>query len=104
MAQTFSKPFYHSAQWLAVREAYAKSKCYICERCGDPGVEVHHIVPLTASNITDPSITTSWENLRLLCSRCHREIHAEMDRGQAGDGRYTIDEEGNVHINEEFSK
>lgn len=98
MAQIFSKPFYHSAQWLAVREAYAKSKCYLCECCGNPGIEVHHIIPLTPDNINDPSITTSFENLRLLCRSCHRKIHRQLDKGQTGDERYTIDAEGTVHI------
>lgn len=98
MAKSFSKPFYHSAQWLSCREAYAKSKCYICERCGNPGVEVHHIIPLTPENINDPEITTSWRNLRLLCRHCHREVHRQLYKGQKDHRRYTIDAEGNVHV------
>lgn len=100
MAKSFSKPFYHSAQWLSCREAYAKKKCYICERCGAPGTEVHHKIILTPENINDPEVTTNFDNLCLLCWDCHRKLHREQDNKARQVRRYTIDEAGHVIIQE----
>lgn len=80
MAQEFSKAFYKSAAWLKCREAYIKSVGGLCEDClakgiYTPGVVVHHIIPLTPENITDPSIALSLDNLRLVCQDCHAAEH-----------------------------
>lgn len=98
MAKKFSKNFYKSKMWQDCREAYAKKKCYICERCGAPGTEVHHKIILTPENINDPSVTTNWDNLCLLCWDCHRKLHREQSQKENQVRRYVIDEDGQVII------
>ena len=104
MAKAFSKSFYKSRVWQDCREAYAKSQGYLCERCQsrglfNPGTEVHHKIVLTPDNINDSAITTSFENLQLLCWQCHREVHRELDKADRdADQRYIIDANGVVHL------
>lgn len=88
-----ANPFYRSHAWTNCRNAYAKSKAHLCERCLGRGIIkrgeiVHHIVPLTSRNINDPAFSLSWSNLMLVCRKCHGEIHAGK--------RYAIDENGKV--------
>ena len=102
MAKQFSKAFYKSKLWQDCRESYGKSRGWVCERCGRQGsVEVHHKIELTPENINDPSITTDWNNLCLLCRDCHRELHGQRKRiggkygrySQPACGRYIVDME-----------
>jgi len=71
----WAKSFYKSKAWQDCREAYFISKHGLCERCGRPGLIVHHRIYLTPQNINDPNITLSFENLELLCSSCHNNEH-----------------------------
>lgn len=57
-----------------------------------PGEIVHHITPLTPENIGDPMISLSFNNLRLVCRKCHGEEHSTKER------RYVIDDNGRVII------
>lgn len=91
MAREFSKAFYRSAAWERCRHAYKVSKGGLCEDCMERGIitageEVHHVVELTPENVTDPSVTLNWSNLRLLCHDCHMKRHAKYKK------RYKIDE------------
>ena len=70
MAKDWAKAFYKSAAWQDCRSAYIQSVFGLCERCGVPGAEVHHIIYLTPDNINDPYIALSWDNLELLCHEC----------------------------------
>lgn len=95
MARSFASSFYKSQAWQDTREAYAKSKGYLCEDClkkglYTPGVIVHHIIELTPENINDPKITTGFENLRLVCRKCHGEEHAHKRRYLIGDNGEVI--------------
>lgn len=86
-------PFYSSGAWKECRKAYAEYRSHLCERCLSRGQIkrgeiVHHVIPLTADNITDPEITLSWNNLQLLCRRCHGEVHAGR--------RFMVDDAGHV--------
>lgn len=81
----FAQSFYKSRTWQETREAYAKSKGYLCENClkkglYNPGVIVHHITEITPENISDPRVTLNWDNLRLVCRKCHAEEHAHKRR------------------------
>lgn len=81
----FAQSFYKSRTWQETREAYAKSKGYLCENClkkglYNPGVIVHHITELTPENISDPKVSLSFDNLRLVCRKCHAEEHAHKRR------------------------
>lgn len=92
MAKEYAKDFYNSSAWKKTRMAYISSKFYICEECGKPAEMVHHIVPITPKNISDPKITLSFENLMALCNECHSRKHkaAEIDR------RYFFDDDGRI--------
>lgn len=109
MAQEFAKSFYNSTRWRKCAKAFAKSKCYICERCGNRNMIgnpkpdrfiVHHKVMLTPDNINDPMITLNWDNLELLCITCHNAVHND------GHGRECLfDADGNpVGIKEHIKK
>ena len=75
--------FYVSAKWRKCRTAYAKSVGNLCEKCRKRGIinpgtkeqplETHHKIRLTDENINDPSITLNWDNMELLCKKCHDE-------------------------------
>ena len=71
----FAKRFYHSKQWRECRASYFKSVHGLCERCGAGGKIVHHKIYLNESNIDDPYITLSHDNLELLCQDCHNVEH-----------------------------
>ena len=91
----FATKFYKSQAWKNTREAYAKYRKHLCEDClakglYTPGEIVHHIVNLTPENINDPNVTLNFDNLRLVCRKCHAEEHKHRER------RYVIDELGNV--------
>lgn len=75
MARDFAIKFYNSKQWKKCRESFKQSKFGICERCEQPGIEVHHKIYLSPYNINDPGITLSWSNLELLCESCHSKQH-----------------------------
>lgn len=76
----FAKAFYQSQAWRETRAAYAASVGWLCEDCLSrglyvPGKVVHHKVPLTPANISDPHITLDWRNLKLVCQDCHAAEH-----------------------------
>lgn len=102
MAKAFAKKIYNSPQWKACRDAYATYRHHQCERCGQPGEEVHHKTYLTPVNINDPEIVYGWDNLELLCRSCHIEEHEKKknlrheNRKPVENVRYTIDASGQV--------
>ena len=94
--------FYVSRTWRKCRKAFVNSKGNLCERCLKKGIiepgskerplEVHHKIPLTDQNITDPKVSLNWENLELLCKTCHDQ---ERERKQK---RWKISQDGKVTI------
>ena len=91
----FAHDFYTSAAWIKCARAYKTSVGGLCERCWEkglvvPGKEVHHKIRLTPENIDDPAVALNWDNLILLCKRCHIEEH----RGK----RWRADEFGHVDL------
>ena len=94
--------FYVTWTWRKCRTAFAKSKGNLCERCLKRGVinagskdrplEVHHKIPLTADNVTDPEVTLNWDNLELLCKDCHDQ---ERERKHK---RWRVDPDGRVTV------
>jgi hypothetical protein len=94
MSQAFSCKFYNSASWRKTRKAYASSVHLQCERCGQPGLEVHHKIALTPSNINDANVSLNWSNLELLCFRCHQR-ETKGTEGVTQDG-LMFDDEGQV--------
>ena len=94
--------FYVSWTWRKCRKAFAESRGRLCERCLSRGIiepgskdqplEVHHKIPLTAENVTDPNVALAWSNLMLLCKSCHDE---ERERKAK---RWRIDKDGRVIV------
>ncbi|MBR2645265.1 MAG: HNH endonuclease, partial [Clostridia bacterium] len=85
---------------MRARETYLQRRILIdggmCEDCGQvAGVEVHHKIHLTPSNIHDPRISLGQDNMILLCFECHRRRH-KKERIAGIAGRYELDELGNV--------
>lgn len=80
--------------------------CENCLRSGlySPGEIVHHKIELTPANVNKPEITLSWDNLELLCRRCHAEKHpdpwqkvnARKKAKRDSRNRYTIGQDGKV--------
>lgn len=96
MAQAFAKPFYNSDQWQSARRSVLARSGGLCERCLDKGLiraadVVHHTIPLTPDNISDPSITLNPAKLEALCSDCHAAAHAKEKQR-----RYHINNDGEV--------
>lgn len=87
--------FYTSKKWRNLRDTYAKSQDYICERCFRPCFKkndpeyirlkaegkdvvfgiVHHIEHINDSNYQDQTLSMNWDNLELLCITCHNQEH-----------------------------
>lgn len=97
--------FYNSMAWKTTSRAYRQSVGGLCERCMSKGLVnpaevIHHKIPLTDRNISDLSISLSWDNLQALCRQCHADAHEEMYRARTKK-RYTIAKDGRVIITEE---
>lgn len=81
MSAPWARSFYGSVQWRKCRQGFISYKRGLCERCLakgliTPGRQVHHKVYLTPENINDPKVSLNWDNLELLCEKCHEEIHS----------------------------
>ena len=88
------KKFYSSVQWKEARESYTKYRRGLCEICLSKGIIkageiVHHKRHLNATNVNDPSVALSFDNLQLLCRECHGEQHRTPRR-------YKINERGEI--------
>lgn len=81
MAREFSKGFYKSKAWQDTRKYIFDKYNGICQKCGEPGEEVHHIIFLRPSNIDDPDIALGEDNLILLCKNCHSLEHQKTNPG-----------------------
>jgi len=49
----------------------SKNKCEICGNANKKVLDKHHIIP-----VTDPKSTNLMSNLAIICSNCHRRVHA----------------------------
>ena len=56
MAREFSRKFYKSKQWTKAREYIFNKYHGLCNKCGAPGEEVHHIIWLSPKNIRKKNI------------------------------------------------
>ena len=87
--------FYRSKQWRRTRELFLERNPW-CEECMkankyEPATLVHHRVHLNESNVDNPDISLSFDNLEAVCIDCHNKIHLKKN-----DKRYTVDEWGRV--------
>lgn len=95
MARDFAKKFYKSKAWKQIRELVFNEANGICEKCGEIGEEVHHIIWLTPININDYDIALGRDNLQLLCKNCHINIHRQKTSTKDG---LMFDENGQLII------
>lgn len=91
----YAESFYKSKTWQDCRNAYARSRRHLCERCLSHGIYrtgeiVHHKTHITPANINDPTITLNFDNLELLCRDCHAQEHKRRTK------RVKVDELGRV--------
>lgn len=87
MAREFAVSFYNSKAWKKCRESYISNTVdRLCERCKEPGEEVHHRMYLSPDNIDNPEITLNHNNLELLCSSCHSLEHNVKHKKDIRDG------------------
>lgn len=86
------RKFYKSDNWKIARAMKIASAGGRCERCGDVGTEVHHIIHLTPENVDNPEISINQDNLLLLCKECHNKEHERFTDKK----EYKFDEDGNV--------
>lgn len=99
----YAEKFYKSKTWQKCARDYKKSVGGLCERCkalglAEAGVIVHHKIRINPMNINEPSITLNFDNLELLCKKCHNEEHqAEINKTNYVK-RFQIDDNGNLII------
>jgi 5-methylcytosine-specific restriction endonuclease McrA len=89
----FARGFYTSKAWKQVRASYIAKVHGLCERCSGGGKIVHHKIYLNETNIHDPMIALSHDNLEYLCQDCHNDEH--MGRKALAKG-LRFDENGDV--------
>lgn len=75
--------FYSSKEWHDLRDAKFADANGLCEMCKADGVieagaEVHHIVPIEK----DWSKRLDYDNLILLCSMHHNQVHKRQSKLQ----------------------
>lgn len=100
--------FYTSWRWRKCKKAFAESKGNLCERCLARGIinagskkqplEAHHKIPLTDDNVDDPKVSLNWDNLELLCKKCHDEEREMKPK------RWMIDAAGRVTVRAPLKK
>lgn len=106
MARDFSRAFYKSPEWEKVRQFVLMRDRYLCQKCGCPAEEVHHIIHLSPENIWDPKVTLNPQNLISLCRADHFAEHTKdkeagkrkalgLSEGDCADG-YCFDENGQL--------
>lgn len=89
--------FYTSSVWKKARTAYIESKHGLCERCLKQGLIVagkivHHKHHLNKENYLNPEVATNFDNLELLCQKCHNEEHLKRTNKR----RYKFSETGEI--------
>lgn len=90
----FAKSFYKSKAWQHLRDYVMKRDKMLCQDCLKRGLiipaeEVHHIEPITESNVDNPNITLNENNLISVCRECHKARHHKKNSR-----RYFVDKNG----------
>ena len=93
MAREWAKQFYRSKAWRTLRAEVLHRDLYSCEECGGRATEVHHAIPLTPTNINDPTVTLNPALLHSLCHDCHAAI--TLGRADCADG-FFFDADGQL--------
>lgn len=56
---------------MQVKSIRGHSSCEICEEPNQKVLDLHHIIPRS-----NPLSTDKQDNLTIICSNCHRRVHA----------------------------
>lgn len=98
--------FYSTKKWQKCRDTYYHQAKGLCERCLArglivPGEIVHHIQEINENNINNPAIVYGFDNLELVCRKCHAQLHEDLWQNRSGKSnysnkRYKVDEFGRV--------
>lgn len=68
-------PFYGSGRWKTVRQEYLKTVHFMCEKCGKPAQQVHHIEELKEEDyFVNYEKCYGFKNLMALCRYCHNRM------------------------------
>lgn len=70
--------FYNSLDWRTLSAKYTQDKGYRCEVCGAMATQVHHKKPIQTPDGWE--LRLDYNNLELLCTRCHNERHDRFKR------------------------
>lgn len=85
------RSFYRSKQWRMTSRKYLQHAHYTCEECGRQGTDVHHVQPVQTPE--GWARRFDFDNLKLLCVRCHNEAHGRTFRnGWSGSGSRKAEE------------
>lgn len=96
---------YASRAWKKCRSDYKKYVGGLCENCMKqgiytPGEIVHHLNHVTIDTVDNPEICFGFDNLELLCRKCHAEEHEDIYQSNPylhkSQKRYKVDEFGRV--------
>lgn len=93
MAKEWARKFYRNKAWRTLRAEVLHRDLYSCEECGGRATEVHHAIPLTPTNINDPTVTLNPALLHSLCHDCHAAI--TLGRADCADG-FFFDADGQL--------
>jgi 5-methylcytosine-specific restriction endonuclease McrA len=91
--------FYNSARWHKLSKLCIERAGGLCEECGGTICDgkaniAHHIVEVNDSNIDDPMIVWSLENLKAVSRDCHNRIHHGCSDNSVCIDGYGFDENG----------
>ena len=81
MAGKWAQAFYTSKAWQDLRMALIAKRGPKCQRCGNnymfdtSQLIGHHIKELTPDTVNDPNIALNPDNIELICTHCHNEVH-----------------------------
>lgn len=78
--------FYRSQAWRSLSSAYAQDHGYRCERCGAIANQVHHKQYLSTPEGWARRL--DYDNLELLCTKCHNEEHKRFSGKPRKKGEY----------------
>lgn len=58
--------------WASQKRKAIKRDKHTCQRCGDRGTDVHHIIPFRHFGLSNYKDANQLDNLKTLCHKCHR--------------------------------
>lgn len=92
--RSFAEHIYKGRKWQKVRDFIWNRDNGLCQDCGELGDEVHHVIPLSPSNVDDPEIVYGEEHLVLLCRTCHKKRHKLLEKKKVFKQRVVFDVNG----------